>query len=177
MAWPASPGMLSPKPCPPPFSHARMSSSITIHFHSLSPNMPQASVSHISSYGDLRPHESVRPFVYPPPPRPSTRTNHDHVFRIQRETTSPSGVIGQGMLSPSNSRSTLALAQYALDPYLLPAFLRPPGLQRQPLLVCRRRGRDQQPAWARSLSISPTPRKFCRPYDWLLSGTARLCAA
>jgi hypothetical protein len=45
--------------------HAQPSSSITVHSYLLPPNTPQASVSRISSYGDLRRCKSISPpFFY-----------------------------------------------------------------------------------------------------------------
>jgi hypothetical protein len=48
--------------------HAQPSSSITVHSYLLPPNTPQASVSRISSYGDLRRRESISPPFIPPSP-------------------------------------------------------------------------------------------------------------
>jgi hypothetical protein len=113
-------------------------------------------VSRISSYGDLRGRESVSPPFIPP----SAIRAENPQSRLPYPTgdyTSPSGsvVVGQGALSPPQSPPTsnldplrlpaVALAQCALDPNPLAAFLHPPRhLQRLLLLVCHRRGRDSR---------------------------------
>jgi len=87
--------------------HAQTSSSITVHSHSLPPHTPQASVSRISSYGDLRRRDSVSPPFIPP----SAIRAEQPRSRLPYPTgdyTSPSGslVVGQGALSPPQSPPT-----------------------------------------------------------------------
>ena len=143
--------------------HAQTSSSITIHSHSVSPNTPQASVSRISSYRDLRRRESVSPPFIPPfsirAEQPRSRLPY-----LGLSSSRPRRALTTA-ITPNNKQlwirvacRALALALCALDPYPLPAFLRPPRhLQRLFLLACRRRGRDSR--WWQCLSAIDYTRK------------------
>jgi hypothetical protein len=157
--------------------HAQTSSSITVHSHSLPPNTPQASVSRISSYSDLRRRDSVSPpFI----PHSAIRIEQPR-SRLPYPTgdyTSPSGsvIVAQGALSPPRSPPTTStsaspspagagavrsrpvsvaglFAPSPPPPASAPAYL--PPSQTGGTLVAP----PQQPARARSSSISPTPRK------------------
>jgi hypothetical protein len=159
--------------------HAQTSSSITVHSHSLPPNTPQPSVSRISSYGDLRRRDSVSPPFIPP----SAIRAEQPRSRLPYPTgdyTSPSGsvVAGQGALSPpqsppttSNSGSAspagavaVAVRSRPVSVAGLPAPSPPPPASAPAGLPPARTGftlaaPPEQPARARSSSISPTPRK------------------
>ena len=156
--------------------HAQTSSSITVHSHSLPPNTPQASVSRISSYSDLRRRDSVSPPFIPP----SAIRAEQPRSRLPYPTgdyTSPPGsvVVAQGALSPpqspptSNSASASPAGVGAVRPRPVsvagipapspePPASAPAGLppsQSSVMLVAP----PQQSTRARSSSISPTPRK------------------
>ena len=161
--------------------HAQTSSSITVHSHSLPPNTPQASVSRISSYGDLRRRESISPPFIPP----SAIRAEQPRSRLPYPTgdyTSPSGsvVVGQGALSPPQSPPTTSKSGSAspagavvvagsvhsrpVSVAGLPAPSPPPPASAPVGLPPTQTGftlaaPPQQPARARSSSISPTPRK------------------
>ena len=157
--------------------HAQTSSSITVHSHSLPPQTPQASVSRISSYSDLRRRDSVSPPFIPP----SAIRAEQPRSRLPYPTgdyTSPSGSIaaGQGALSPPQSPPTTsnsgsaspagvgALRSRAVSVAGLPAPSTPPPASAPAGLPPARTGDTlaappQQPARARPSSISPTPRK------------------
>jgi hypothetical protein len=150
------------------------SSSITVHSHSLPPNTPQASISRISSYGDLRRRESViPPFI--PPSAIRVEQPRSRLLCPTRDYTSPRlhGSRPRQHSPPLNhhqQRATLdplcLPAQCGFVLYPLPAFLHTHHHhhQRLLLLVCRRRGWEarwwlRNPPRARSSSISPTPPK------------------
>ena len=158
--------------------HAQTSSSITVHSHSLPPHTPQASVSRISSYSDLRRRDSVSPPFIPP----SAIRAEQPRSRLPYPTgdyTSPSGsVVGQGALSPpqspptaSNSGSAspagagaIALRSRPVSVAGLPAPSPPPPAPAPAGLPPARTAATlaappQQSTRARSSSISPTPRK------------------
>ena len=150
--------------------HAQTSSSITVHSHSLPPNTPQASVSRISSFSDLRRRDSVSPPFVPP----SAIRAEQPRSRLPYPTgdyTSPSGsvILGQSTLSPpqspptTNSASASPAAAVRSRPVSVaglpvpspPPASAPAGLPRQIGTL----GAPPQPVRARSSSISPTPRK------------------
>ena len=158
--------------------HAQTSSSITVHSHSLPPHTPQASVSRMSSYSDLRRRDSVSPPFIPP----SAIRAEQPRSRLPYPTgdyTSPSGsvVAGQGALSPPQSPPTTsnsgsaspaaagvgAVRSRPVSVAGLPAPSPPPlasapaGLP--PARTAGTLAAPQQPTRARSSSISPTPRK------------------
>jgi hypothetical protein len=161
--------------------HAQTSSSITVHSHSVPPNTPQPSVSRISSYSDLRRRDSVSPPFIPP----SAIRAEQPRSRLPYPTgdyTSPSGsvVVGQGALSPPQSPPTTsnsgsaspagavtvagAVRSRPVSVAGLPAPSPPPPTTAPAGLPPARTAftlaaPPQQPARARSSSISPTPRK------------------
>jgi hypothetical protein len=158
--------------------HAQTSSSITVHSHSLPPHTPQASVSRMSSYSDLRRRDSISPPFIPP----SAIRAEQPRSRLPYPTgdyTSPSGsvVAGQGALSPPQSPPTSntgsaspagagvgAVRSRPVSVAGLPAPSPPPLASAPAGLPPARTGGTlaappQQPTRARSSSISPTPRK------------------
>ncbi|KAH9997035.1 hypothetical protein BJV77DRAFT_985212, partial [Russula vinacea] len=129
--------------------HAQTSSSITVHSHSLPPNTPQASVSRISSYSDLRRRDSqprsrsvvVAQGALSPPQSPPTSNS---------ASASPAGV---GAVRPRPVSVAGIPAPSPEPPASAPAGL--PPSQSSVMLVAP----PQQSTRARSSSISPTPRK------------------
>jgi hypothetical protein len=156
--------------------HAQTSSSITVHSHSLPPNTPQASVSRISSYSDLRRRDSVSPPFIPPSAIRAEQPRSRLPYPTGDYTSPPGSVIvAQGALSPprspptsnSASASPAAAAAVRSRPVSVAGFPAPsppplasapaglPPSQTSVMLVAP----QQQSASARSSSISPTPRK------------------
>ena len=155
--------------------HAQTSSSITVHSHSLPPNTPQASISHVPSYGDLRRRESVSPPFIPPSAIRAEQPRSRLPYPTGDYTSPPGSVaVSQGALSPpqsppttSNSGSASPAGVVRSRPISvagLPAPSPPPTEPAPAGLPPARMGGTlaappQQPTRARSSSISPTPRK------------------